>query len=63
MGKTKKRNTLDKAKRLPRIHRMKTKVSSREVAKSVRKTGNRPSVAFTPKVKRNSRTAWKREIE
>lgn len=42
---------------------MKTKVSSREVAKSVRKTGNRPSVAFTPKVKRNSRTAWKREIE
>lgn len=63
MGKTKKRKTLDKAKRLPRIHRMKTKITNAEIAKGIRKTGNRPSVVIVPKVKRTSRTAWKREIE
>lgn len=63
MGKTKKRKTLDKAKRLPRIHRMKAKITNAEIAKGIRKTGNRPSVAFTPKSKKFSRTAWKREAE
>ena len=55
--------TLDKRKRLPKMNTMKTKITFKQVAQSVRKMGNRPSVAFTPKVKKSSRTAWKREIE
>jgi ATP sulfurylase len=63
MAKRKKRKTLDKAKRLPKVNRMKAKITSTEIAKSIRKTGNRPSMVITPKVKRTTRTAWKREIE
>lgn len=44
---------------------MKNKVTFSQVLASVRKTGGRPSVAFTPKkVKvKNDRSAWKREME
>jgi len=42
---------------------MKAKISNAEVAKSIRKMGNRPSIAFTSKVKKFNRTAWKREAE
>lgn len=63
MAKPKKRKTLDKRKRLPRINRMKAKITAAEIAKGIRKTGNRPSVVIIPKVKRTTRTAWKREIE
>lgn len=59
------KNKVDKRKRLPHAVRMKSKVSFKEVLASVRKSGGRPSVAFTSKVKfsRNSRKGWKKEIE
>lgn len=45
------------------MNRMKAKITAAEIAKGIRKTGNRPSVVIIPKVKRTTRTAWKREIE
>ncbi len=56
---------VDKRKGLRSNPRMKNKVTFAQVLASVRKTGGRPSVAFTTKkVKsRNDRNAWKREQE
>lgn len=55
----------DKRKRMRSNVRMKNKVTFAQMLASVRKTGGRPSVAFTTKkVKaKNDRTAWKREQE
>jgi len=61
----KKRKTLDKRKRLRSTTRMKTKVTFAQIVASVRKTGGRPSTAFTPKTRKvkADRNAWKREME
>jgi len=55
----------DKRKRMRSNVRMKSKVTFAQMLASVRKTGGRPSVAFTTKkVKaKNDRTSWKREQE
>ena len=44
---------------------MKTKVTFAQIVASVRKTGGRPSTAFTPKTRKvkADRNAWKREME
>lgn len=61
----KKKQTLDKRKRLRSTTRMKTKVTFAQIVASVRKTGGRPAVAFVPKKQKvkNDRNAWKREME
>lgn len=59
------KKAIDKPKRLCSTKRMKNKVTFAQIVASVRKTGGRPSVAFTPKkVKaKNDRSSWKREME
>lgn len=61
----KKKQTLDKRKRLRSTARMKTKVTFAQIVASVRKTGGRPAVAFVPKKQKQKqdRNAWKREME
>ena len=59
------KSRVDKRKGLRSNPRMKNKVTFAQVLASVRKTGGRPSVAFTTKKAKakNDRSSWKREME
>ena len=61
----KKKQRLDKPKRLGLTKRKMKKITFKEILASVRKTGGRPAVAFVPKTVKvkQDRNAWKRDVE